>query len=473
MNGLRSARLSVVKNNISTPVSLKTPQLAAIAPPKKVIKALYDYQAQNSHELSFSRGDFFHVTEQEDDPHWFNACNPVTNSQGWVPVHYFQIIERNERMDHKPEFGLNDALPHTNKMQPLYGVVLYDFKAERSDELEAKEGEAIIVIAQSNLEWFVAKPIGRLGGPGLIPVSFVEIRDALTGQTINNVNDHIQNSPTMSPVESLKKSTQAYDGLATTTVDSRPLSAISTGSSRQMDPIDEYLQMRTEETEHDMGMVNNNSPRDNVVSATIDSFIPEGDQFWFIVFAHLSSGRHRVLYRLYDDFHDFQTNMLREFPLEAGKLDCDRILPYMPGPLTEVDEEISAERQRDLNKYCQELLNLPRYLTECSLVQDELFGIHDGDIETDYDPRTGKVRSQPITIKVKIMHKDDIFAIKMPSDTTLEELRVKVHDRLGADVHLRYKDEMTGDSLPLVDQVDIEEAFAAATKVGKLMVYAE
>jgi hypothetical protein len=59
---------------------------------------------------------------------------------------------------------------------------MYDFKAERPDELEAKEGEAIIVIAQSNPEWFVAKPITRLGGPGLIPVSFIEIRDMATGQ---------------------------------------------------------------------------------------------------------------------------------------------------------------------------------------------------------------------------------------------------------------------------------------------------
>jgi bud emergence protein 1 len=66
----------------------------------------------------------------------------------------------------------------------VYGIVMYDFKAERPDELEAKEGEAIIVIAQSNPEWFVAKPITRLGGPGLIPVSFIEIRDMTTGKAV-------------------------------------------------------------------------------------------------------------------------------------------------------------------------------------------------------------------------------------------------------------------------------------------------
>lgn len=68
----------------------------------------------------------------------------------------------------------------------VYGVVQYDFNAERADELEAKAGEAIIVVAQSNPEWFVAKPIGRLGGPGLIPVSFVEIKDTVTMQSVTD-----------------------------------------------------------------------------------------------------------------------------------------------------------------------------------------------------------------------------------------------------------------------------------------------
>jgi len=74
----------------------------------------------------------------------------------------------------------------------VYGVVMYDFAAERPDELEAKAGEAIIVIAQSNPEWFVAKPIGRLGGPGLIPVDFIEIRDMGTGKAVPNAQEAVQ-----------------------------------------------------------------------------------------------------------------------------------------------------------------------------------------------------------------------------------------------------------------------------------------
>jgi bud emergence protein 1 len=91
----------------------------------------------------------------------------------------------------------------------VYGIVMYDFQAERADELEAKAGEAIIVIAQSNPEWFVAKPIGRLGGPGLIPVSFVEIRDMSTGQAVPNASDAVKKAG-VPRVEEWKKMAADY-----------------------------------------------------------------------------------------------------------------------------------------------------------------------------------------------------------------------------------------------------------------------
>lgn len=91
----------------------------------------------------------------------------------------------------------------------VYGVVQYDFQAERPDELEAKAGEAIIVIAQSNPEWFVAKPIGRLGGPGLIPVSFLELRDMQSGQAVTDPLEAV-NRAGVPKVEEWKKMTAEY-----------------------------------------------------------------------------------------------------------------------------------------------------------------------------------------------------------------------------------------------------------------------
>lgn len=91
----------------------------------------------------------------------------------------------------------------------VYGIVQYDFNAERPDELDAKAGEAIVVVAQSNPEWFVAKPIGRLGGPGLIPVSFVEIKDMGTGQTVTDIQGAIARAR-VPKVEEWKKIAENY-----------------------------------------------------------------------------------------------------------------------------------------------------------------------------------------------------------------------------------------------------------------------
>lgn len=134
-----------------------------------------------------------------------------------MPVSYFEVIGKNERQStgSNPAGAANipiSTLPtagqidssktpggpghsrnsSTMKGAMVYGIVMYDFAAERPDELDAKAGEAIIVIAQSNPEWFVAKPIGRLGGPGLIPVSFIEIRDMVSGRAVEDPHAAVQ-----------------------------------------------------------------------------------------------------------------------------------------------------------------------------------------------------------------------------------------------------------------------------------------
>lgn len=205
----------------------------------QVIRALYDYEAQSSQELGFTKGDFFHVIGRENDTDWYEACNPaVPDARGLVPVAFFQALGKTER-----DSGQSQQSPPAAARQPdhdsgysdtsvsgstmvgsgprssrtmskgsgamVYGIVMYDFAAERPDELDAKAGEAIIVIAQSNPEWFVAKPIGRLGGPGLIPVSFIEIRDMTTGQAVPDATEAVQRAG-VPKVEEWKKMAADY-----------------------------------------------------------------------------------------------------------------------------------------------------------------------------------------------------------------------------------------------------------------------
>lgn len=68
---LPKLRKSLQKNEkrISPPVlSQKTPY--AIEAPKAVIRALYDYTQGSTQELSFSKGDFFHVVGNDSDMNW-------------------------------------------------------------------------------------------------------------------------------------------------------------------------------------------------------------------------------------------------------------------------------------------------------------------------------------------------------------------------------------------------------------------
>ncbi|KAG0233015.1 bud emergence protein 1 [Actinomortierella wolfii] len=253
------------------------PAATGLAPPRKVIKALYDYNSSQPEELSFQKGDFYHVIGNEDDEDWYEACNPITGARGFVPVAYFQVLEKSHRnsggnsgeenngpadshrnhqqqqQHHHPEpHGSNggghyqqhayhqqhyqqqsygssspskvstpgaaaaaaatpaSSSPSLPKCAPLYGVVLYEFTAERSDELDAKPGDAILVIAKSNEEWYVAKPIGRLGGPGLIPANYIEIRDMATNKPID-VQEHLRKTGTVIPrVEEWKKQALEY-----------------------------------------------------------------------------------------------------------------------------------------------------------------------------------------------------------------------------------------------------------------------
>ncbi|RIA97462.1 hypothetical protein C1645_871336 [Glomus cerebriforme] len=419
-------RRSVTKDKISTPIPTKAPP--SILPPKKVIKALFDYDANGPKELSFSKGDFFHVVGNEDDPNWYEACNPATNKQGLVPVSYFQVLEKGGRMSGTPLFDSSypfGASGGGNKPQPLYGIVLYDFDAERPDELEAKAGEPIIVIAQSNHEWFVAKPIGRLGGPGLIPVSFVEIRDHATGRAIENVQELMDKS-VVPKVEEWKKMTQDYQensiSLGRLDLNDSKLAPIGIDPNNpgninpKLAPVAFPSNTITPQTDFNNNNDDNDSYNDNnyyygqvggdnnnrnsdasdtlpvneenpidIISASVESFQFRDERYWFLIRAEMASGRFRFLYRLYEDFYEFQIALLNKFQEEAGRTGKQRILPFMPGPLSYVNDMITSQRRADLDVYVKELLNLPGYILSDPLIND-LFGLKDDDVETD-DPR--------------------------------------------------------------------------------------
>ncbi|KAI4602951.1 bud emergence protein 1 [Pestalotiopsis sp. 9143b] len=413
-------------------VAIAPKTAVAIVPPKKVIRALYDYEATSAQELSFSRGDFFHVIGRENDNDWYEACNPaLPDARGLVPVAFFQALGRTERDSAQSDSGrpssknpdhdsgyaeqtsptpapaaqrlsTKSALKQNGAM--VYGIVMYDFQAERADELEAKAGEAIIVIAQSNPEWFVAKPIGRLGGPGLIPVSFVEIRDMSTDTAVNNPHDAVKRAG-VPRVEEWKKMAAEYknssitlgkfDGGGPPGQPGQPgieqgmeRMSIQQGGNRtsqqqpQSNPQSPQQQQRNTQ-QGSYGAAKTNNPLQAPLEARIPRYCFAEEKYWFVIEAQLEDGRHWELSRYYEDFYDFQIALLTEFPAEAGNTNTQkRTLPYMPGPVNYVTDAITEGRLHNLDAYVKNLLGQPDYIAKCNLVR-QFFAPREGDYEID------------------------------------------------------------------------------------------
>ena len=364
---------------------------------------------------------------RESDPDWYEACNPIIGTRGLVPVNYFELVGKQARtsggVDTTPSSAAtqlsgmtlvdrsvaasrqsqqggapnghssaNGVTPTTDgpRMSKLgrtsgamvYGVVQYDFHAERPDELEAKAGEAIIVIAQSNPEWFVAKPITRLGGPGLIPVSFIEIRDMTSGTAVADPHDAVQKAG-VPKVEEWKRMAASYKN------SSIPLGRLgSSNENSARASVDSQVnggghQRYSNTYGADRQSSQSYSQMAVPIRARVPRYCHHEMKFWFIVEAFMDTGKNWELNREYTDFYSLQTALMEAFPQEAGKVEgYKRTLPFMPGPLPWVTERLTAERRDHMDHYLASLLTLPSHITSHPVAR-QFFVPREGDTETD------------------------------------------------------------------------------------------
>ncbi|KAJ7237225.1 hypothetical protein B0H12DRAFT_113884 [Mycena haematopus] len=429
-----------IRAQISTPVPLpavsKPP--SAILPPQKVIRALSEYRPQAPQQLPFKKGDFFYVLRDVDSGgNWYEAHNPVTGARGLVPKDKFEEFNKSaaplralgspnlQPLSPQQQFQpLSPMSPMSSPMSPkspktqvFYAIVLHDFMAERADELDAKRGDAITVVAQSNREWFVAKPIGRLGRPGLIPVSFVEIHDPSTGRPIPDVNA-LMDRGDLPKVEDWKRAMFNYKQ------NSIALGVIDSPNPRDSVPNSPFVPQHSPAAFQEPAIsVQGPSPREQaysnnvsnppppetpdalpdgiLLSANVVSFHFEMDEYWFRVDAvfqpyasrgePLPPAKSLILFRVYNDFYDFQVSLLDTFPREAGRQPPHaRLLPYMPGPAENVDDALTATRRSELDEYvislCQLSTSGARYVLE-HLVVREFLALKPGDVENTIPPR--------------------------------------------------------------------------------------
>ncbi|PFH60050.1 hypothetical protein XA68_11534 [Ophiocordyceps unilateralis] len=429
--------------------SIGSKSAVAIVPPKKVIRATDDYQPDEAlmqnfakagvQILSFSKGDFFHVIGREDDAHWYEACNPaLPDARGLVPVTYFQVLGRTERdsadggrqpmaknPDHDSGYGetaiQQSAAPAQRNSKSsrtagtVYAKVRHSFTAHptRPDELSAEKDENLIIIAQSNHEWVVAKPIMRLGGPGLIPIDFIYVYDEVP------LGTDASNSPVpvADPLEALRKagvpSVEEWKRMAAQYKNSSITLGKFDGSKSpggQQPSLEQGMgrlslqpdaRQSSGNDSHHTGEYHSSpgagpspvsqdaydSRSASQVYAPIWARIPRycyaEQKYWFVIDTELEDGRCWELSRYYQDFYDFQIALLAEFPVEAGNTGTQkRTLPYMPGPVSYVTDAITEGRLYNLDAYVKNLLNQPPHISRCDLVK-LFFAPREGDYEID------------------------------------------------------------------------------------------
>ncbi|XP_067663035.1 E3 ubiquitin-protein ligase SH3RF1-like [Haliotis asinina] len=118
-------------------------------------KALYNYEAKESGDLSFKKNDVVILRKQIDD-NWFHG--ELNGQHGFFPVNYVQVLV---------------ALPQLPQCQALYDFDLKDEKEK--DCLSFQKDETLTVIRRVDENWIEGRKGDKIG---IFPVTFVKLNDA-------------------------------------------------------------------------------------------------------------------------------------------------------------------------------------------------------------------------------------------------------------------------------------------------------
>ncbi|KIR30097.1 bud emergence protein 1 [Cryptococcus deuterogattii LA55] len=364
-----------------------------VAPPQKVIKALSSHQSTNPQELSYNKGDFWGLVPKVDFEEFVKGGR---HPAGQRSVDHGSSESQRDTLQADPTLSPPASADEARTQKSsVYAIVQYDFRAERPDELEAKKGEPIVIMAQSNHEWCVICYQLLV----MKAQSSVQVRDPKTEQVVeiepNSIpmveewkkkiaeykaaaiplgkldiapGQVVTNSP-YAPAQTTRTSDSYISISRTGSVSTNLINPPSVASSSSITPAPTE---RSSKQPTYVPVKNEILPLGDLMSMSVPSFHQENGVYWFrlqVTFVpdDLTASAYTFgLYRSYEDFYDFQIALLDTFPLEAGRSGSadgrstpERILPYMPGPVDyEIDDELTEYLREELDVYVKELLDL-------------------------------------------------------------------------------------------------------------------
>ena len=425
--------------------------------PREVVQAVRAYIAQIPGQISFNKGDFFYVVSRPNSD-TIEIKDPVKSLRGSAPANCFKFFEKPQRTHTSTSSSSNSSSQHSSTqngagvgfhksyqstksfhsqqsqqaqvpnpsarhassssgkhvspLPSLYGIVLYDFHAERPDELSIMTGDSLILCAHHQHEWFIGKFLDKIGEPGLVPVSYVRLYDVNTKVPYNEPSQTIIDRVHLPTVEQWKMVKNRHKASARTVgpASSNPGSRVNSSGdmraqmgrqSRQKDSLSSTASSLSQGSY----IPGQNKPVANISTASastaraslyadevsIESFSSTNGKYWFLVRVVLSDRSTRCLCRYYEDFFNFHQQILAAWPREGGKFDTkdhkERIIPFIPGPVMDVNENLCHRRMIDFDNYLKSLRDLPVHISKSVLV-NSFYDLWDGDQQLSYNDVT-------------------------------------------------------------------------------------
>uniref|UniRef100_A0A8C7VD11 Osteoclast-stimulating factor 1 n=1 Tax=Oncorhynchus mykiss TaxID=8022 RepID=A0A8C7VD11_ONCMY len=132
---------------------------------KQPARAIYDFKAQTTKELTFKKGDAVNIIRQIDS-NWYEGEH--RGRLGIFPISYIEKMLLPEKQQ-----PIRPPPPaHVKKIGE--GVARYNFNADTNVELSLRKGERVVLLRQVDQNWYEGK-IPDTNKQGIFPVAYIDI----------------------------------------------------------------------------------------------------------------------------------------------------------------------------------------------------------------------------------------------------------------------------------------------------------
>ena len=286
-------------------------------------------------------------------------------------AHHYQVFDPNTKQSVKVDkrFFTKHIKQHNN---PLFGTCLYKFEATHDDELSLDENEQFLVISKVNEEWYFGKSITKVAA-GIIPISYVEVRDAKSGKIVHKEDMGL---PDMEEYEMQNKRQKDI---------SIPLN-LNKRTSRSLNNALQVVENQIKKPRSESFLFQHGNSKESISDYSDNSDILEEDEIDLTDFGHVLSlnvagsiinaqlkteftifcRREKMsctLYRGQQDFITLHSQLQANYQIE---------LPNLPTPITFWTREKTDLRIAELDSYISKISELADELSQGIILKEFL-----------------------------------------------------------------------------------------------------